>query len=181
MGVPTHRIEIRKSRLGKNWSNDYLVEAPTMDDAVTMAEGALAWEKSFHMLSVNFDYYRVSTMSVGDRIFRHVVVNELGVANPTPADFLPLFNTVRFDMQTLDSDPCRKYFRLPLAEVLVENEVILAATRTNIDSGFATWYAAWPDGTNVVSRIGHLVINGSCSPIVQMRQLHRHKRPTIIP
>lgn len=180
MGVPVYRIEIRKSRLGHQWSNDYLIETIEMGDAVTMAEGALAWERSFHMNVINFDYYRVSTTSPGDRIFRHVPLNIPGLAGAGGSDYLPLFNTLRFDMATLDSDPCRKYFRLPLPEGLVTNEVIDPGTRASIDSAWASWYAAWPDGTRIVSTIGHIVINGSCSPIVQMRQLHRHKRKKII-
>lgn len=180
MGVPTHRLEIRKSRLGHQWSNDYLIESPSMDDAQDMSELTLTFERSFHMNVVNFDYYRLSTMTPGDRIFRHVPLNVPGLAGAGGSDYLPLFNTLRFDMSTLDSDPCRKYYRLPLPEGLVTNEVIDAGTRTTINSAFSTWFAAWPDGTNVVSNIGHLVINGSCSAIVQMRQLRRHRRPKII-
>ena len=86
MGVPTHRIEVRKSKGGHQWSNDYLVECPTMADAVTMAVGAVNFEKSFHQAAVNFDYYRVSTVAVGDRTFRHVPLNVPGLAGAGGTD-----------------------------------------------------------------------------------------------
>lgn len=180
MGVPTHRIEIRKEYGAHNWANDYLVECPSFDDALSMAIALLSFERSIHMIPVLFTYYRVSTMAIGDRIFRHTPLSTNGTYGAGGTDFLPLFNTLRFDLQTLDSDPGRKYFRCPLPEGLVLNEIIHPDLLTAANTAYATAQASFPTGSKIVTSKGHNVVAGYGYPRVQMRQLHRHKRKKIV-
>jgi hypothetical protein len=179
MGVPTHRLEIRKTWSGHNWSNDYQIEAPDMADAEGLTLAILAFERAIHLDVVTFVYWRVSTVAVGDRIFRHQVVNLPGLLSPSSSELLPLFNTARLDMATVDSDPCRKYYRIPLTEAQQANGVIVSGVQTSWNALFATCVAAWPSTARVVSGAGHNVIGGTIFPNVQMRQLHRHKRPPL--
>lgn len=180
MGVPTHRVEIHKHQGARHWSNDYMVESPTMDDAESACNLFIDFEILLHYDNVVFDNARISTMNVGDRVFRHVAINAPGNATSSGIQFLPLFNTLRLDMATVDSDPCRKYYRLPIPESQQDGGVISSALTSGIGPAFAAVLAALPDGTSIVSRIGHIVINGSPFSEVQMRQLHRHRRPRII-
>lgn len=180
MGVPTHRIEIRKTYGGHDWSNDYQIEAPSFDNALSMAIALLTFERAIHMIPVLFTYYRVSTVTIGDRVFRHTPISTSGLYGAGGSDFLPLFNTMRFDLQTADSDPCRKYFRCPLPEGLVLNEVIHSDLLTAANTAYLAAVATFPTGSKIVSSKGHNVVAGYAYRIVQMRQLHRHRRKKIV-
>ena len=177
MGVPTHRLEIRKTWSGHNWSNDYLIEAPDMADAEGITLAILAFERAIHLDVVTFVYWRISTVIRFDRVFRHQAINLPGLLSASGSDLLPLFNTIRLDMVTVDSDPCRKYFRIPVTEAQQVNGVVVAGVQATFNSLFATCVAAWPSTSRVVSGRGNNVIGGVIYPNVQMRQLRRHKRP----
>jgi hypothetical protein len=177
MGVPTFRIEVRKLYQSQPYSNDYQVEADAMSKAVTMADAIVAFERSFFLDSVSFVYYRISSAAVGDRTFRHVTLNLAGLIGAAGKDPLPLFNTVRLDLQTADSDPCRKYYRPPVYEAFQTDGVLDAGWRATIAANCATMISAFPAGTRIVSSIGNIVLSGVVFPRVQMRQLHRHRRP----
>lgn len=181
MGVPTHRVEIRKHQGGHSWANDYLIESPTMDDVESAANALIQFERTLHYNNVMFDNARLSTMQIGDRNFRHIAINASGIADASGLQFLPLFNTLRLDMTTNDSDPCRKYYRLPIPESQQDGGVLSSALISGIGPAFIAVIDGFPDGTSIVSNIGHIVINGGPFPEVQMRQLHRHKRKKIIP
>jgi hypothetical protein len=180
MGVPTHRVEIRKEYRGHSWSNDYLVESPSMDEAEALAVDTVAFERQMHTPAVNFVYMRISSMARGDRIFRHLSINLPGEGWADTEEHLPLFNTVRMDLATADSDPCRKYYRLPLHEAFQSNGVILPASVALWQGMLAGWITGWAAGTKVVSLKGHNVVGGTVYPIVQMRQLNRHRRKKIL-
>lgn len=180
MGMPTHRAEIRKEWQGHSWSNDYLIEGPSMDDAATLALSAVEFERHLHKNAVDFVYLRVSTVNVGDRIFRHIPLNLPGLASTDTTNLLPLFNVVRMDLQTADSDPCRKYYRLPISEVQQDNGVIAGSEVIAFGTLLAAWIAGWGSTTKVVSSKGHNVVGGVVYPFVQMRQLHRHRRPKVV-
>src|SRR6185369_10483109 len=109
MAVPNWRIEIVKSLLGEQWSNDYLTDDVAIEDVQDLAVILLSWEQSIHMAAVNFDYIRIATTIPFDRTFRHITFNEPGTAGNLA--YIPLFNTLRIDLGTTDSDPGRKYYR----------------------------------------------------------------------
>jgi hypothetical protein len=181
MGVPTHRVEIRKSWAGHNWSNDYLVETPSLIDSVALGEQCYDFERTFHESIVTFEYIRVSSVAVGDRIFRHIPKNTLGLATNGTTNFLPLFNTARLDFATADSDPCRKYYRLPVPEANQDNGLFTVAWLGAVNPTVATFISTWNPGSKIVSKVGHNVVSGLFARPVQMRQLHRHKRPPVAP
>jgi len=181
MGLPTHRIEIRKHAFGHSWANDYLVECPTLDDAESVANILIAFEQNIHYTVVMFDSARISTTTKFDRVFRHVVINETGTPDAAGQQFLPLFNTLRLDMTTLDSDPCRKYYRIPIPESEQTDGNFAPGWISALDPQFPPVLAALPDGSSIVSNKGNIVINGSFHPLVQMRQLHRHKKKKVVP
>lgn len=179
MGIPTHRLEIRKLYEGHSYSNDYNVECPSMDDAEAMAISLVEFERSFHLNNVVFVSYRVSTVAVGDRIFRHQPIDTIGLRLRSGTSQLPLFCTVRLDMRTVDSDPCRKYYRPPLEETDQEDGHLSAGYWTAIVAAWFVMNAAFPVGSKIVSNKGNNVVGASGFPDVQMRQLHRKRKKKV--
>lgn len=181
MGVPTHRIEIRKELNGEDWSNDYLVEAIDMNTAAAFGVDTIEFERQLHAPQVNFVYMRVSTWAKFDRTFRHVSINLPGLGMSALTERLPLYNTLRMDLMTVDSDPCRKYFRVPIHESMQSNGVLEPATIAAWQGYLAAWIAGFDPDFHVVSGAGNNVVGGTVYPLVQMRQLHRHRRPIVAP
>lgn len=173
MALPTWRIQLHKQIVSEEWTNDYLTDVETMEDAVDLLSEILTFEKAIHSGIVVFTYARVSSFVEGDRTFRHITLNELGT-QPSTA-YLPLFNTARMDMQTNNADPCRKYYRMPVREDMQENGII---NGTTLD--FLNGYIAEHLGIEVLSRIvstkGNNVISASFHNQVQIRQLHRRRK-----
>lgn len=179
MGLPQWRIQITKHMGAEEWSNDYLTDLGTISDAHDFAVTLVQMEKALHQASVHFDYYRVSSVLVGDRVFQHIPINANG--DVSVADSLPLFNTVRVDLQTAASDPARKYYRTPIAEGSQQNGVLVSDALNAITLVLFTFLGDPELYGNIVTTVGHKVITGSVHDQVQMRQLHRHKRKKVVP
>lgn len=177
MGNPRYRIQIQKEGFNENWSNDYLTDDATLDDAQDLAALLLTWEQQIHDTTVNFSYIRISTYLPDDRIFRHLDINQPGLV--TPIDHLPLYCTVRMDMGVSSSDPARKYYRTPLHEADQANGVLQSTFLTGMASLINTYLVVPTVLGHIVTNAGHTVISASINPLVQMRQLHRRKRPKL--
>ena len=175
MAAPQWRIQIQKTMGAESWSNDYLTDDLLLDDAQDLASGLLAFEQNIHTVDVNFDFVRISSFVEGDRTFRHIPINEPG--NGGSGDYLPLFNTMRMDLQTSDSDPGRKYYRLPISETQVTNgeftSTWLAAMASEITASLVTPGLL----EHIVTNAGNNIGSATIQPKVAMRQLNRRKRP----
>jgi hypothetical protein len=178
MGLPLFRIEIQKSTPSETWSNDYLTDDLTMNDAQDLASVLLTWERQIHQVLVNFDYIRISSYVKGDRTFRHLTLNEAGLLGVD--DHLPLYCTLRMDMQTQDSDPCRKYYRMPVKEVDQQNGKFLAAPFVFFNQWIDTYLVNTMALEHIVSNKGNKVISANLFPYVQMRQLHRRRKAKVV-
>ena len=174
MAVPIWRVEVVKSRALEQWSNDYLLNDTTIDDAEDTANLILAFEMHIHDDLTHFDYFRVSSYIPDDRVFRHVPINQIGLL--TNSESLPLFNTVRMDMATSNSDPARKYYRCPISESNQSNGILQGAYLTILSAAISTYLTTPGVLTHIVTSKGHQVINATIYNQVQMRQLHRRKR-----
>lgn len=171
-----HRLEIHKKLGEEQWVNTYLIEAVDMDEASDLGLLAVEFERRLHRDNVLFEYFIVSTRAIGDRVFRHVAVNAFGLKTLTTNSYLPLFNTIRIDFSTLDSDPCRKYYRVPVIEAEQTNGILEPAEVTAYNATISTYFFGTVLGDNLFTPKGHVVVSGSVSPKLQMRQLHRHKK-----
>lgn len=177
--MPTsYRIQIVKELPMIHWSNEYYVTEETVEDAQDVANELLTFERHIHQSQVNFSYIRISTVLIGDRYFRHLGVNLPGQF--TTEEYMPLYCTARMDMPTANSDPCRKYYRIPVGEVRQANG-IFNTDYLLILQGFINDDLVTP---GVLSHIwtpaGNQVISASFNKAVQMRQQHRHKRKKVI-
>lgn len=180
MPLPTHRISIFKKLGAEVWSNDWLVNRVDMDAAASLGNSLVNFEQRLHGARVMFEYVLIATMSEGDRVFRHTPINLPGLQATAVGAMLPLFNTIRMDMATTDSDPCRKYFRMPIEEGNQEEGILNPATITSLN-GFVTTYLNPIIALNaIVSGRGNLVTSATFARAIQMRQLHRRKRKKIL-
>lgn len=179
MGTPLWRIEIVKSQNFEVWSNDWLTDDVTIEDAQDLAGELLGFEQALHQTTVLFQYIRISSYVPNDRIFRHIVQNVPGLAEA--ADSLPLFNTYRLDLSTANSDPARKYFRSPVSEANQTNGIITGQALTAINNLANTMLVANSVITHIVTPRGNSCGDAEFHNEVQMRQLHRHKRKKIAP
>lgn len=177
--MPTnYRLQINKTLGNEVWSNDYYLVEETIEDAQDVANELITFEKQIHSDQVQFDYIRISTSLIGDRYFRHIAVNQVGLRNV--GSYLPLFNVFRLDMPTANSDPCRKYYRGPVSEDDQVSGVLSGALLT----AFATHVNNYLVTPGVLSHIwtpaGNPVVSASFNPRVQMRQLQRHKKKKVV-
>jgi hypothetical protein len=176
MPLPSHRIEIVKRYQQEEWANDYLVNAANMAAAESLAATFAAMERAIHFDAITFVYARVSTTAKFDRIFDHLVIDLPGQIALSSGIMLPLWNTLRVDFRTNDSDPSRKYFRGCLSAAQVDNnfKVIparLTAVQTVLDN--STYSASFPA---IVTPKGNAATNANAITFVQERQLHRRRK-----
>lgn len=177
MGTPRWRIQIVKSLGAHTWSNDYLTDDATIEDAQDLGALLVTFERTIHQTTVLFVYMRVSSYLVGDRHFRHFPLNLTGI--DTAADSLPLFNTIRMDMGTSDSDPARKYYRIPVAEGAQTNGIVNGAVLTSLNSVANTQLVTSGVIGHIVTTAGHPCLTAQFSANVQIRQLTRRKRKKV--
>lgn len=179
MAAPIWRIQINKEGMGEAWANDYLTADATIEDAQDLAALLLTWEQNIHQSNINFAYIRISSFLTGDRFFRHLTVNQPGLL--APADALPLFNTMRVDLGTANSDPARKYYRCPVEEVNQTNGLFNGAFLLAM-AGLITTYLVTPGVLpHIVTNSGNPVDRATVQPMVQMRQLHRRRKKKVLP
>lgn len=179
MALPNWRIQIQKRLGAETWQNDYLTDDSTIEDAQDLSALILTFEQNVHGVNVVFEFIRISTTIKGDRRFRHLTINEPGLQPNTP--YLPLYNTLRLDLGTAESDPARKFYRAPVREDQQENGIILASTL-----GFLNGYAqdllvATDVVDHLVTTKGNRVTSALFYDRVQMRQLHRRRRKKVTP
>lgn len=181
MSFPNWRIQIVKSLGMEVWSNDWLTDDVLMLDAQDLANELIAFEKSIHTTDVLFQYCRISSMIENDRVFRHFTINLPGLVGA--GDYLPLYCTVRMDMSTEDSDPCRKYFRIPVKESDQTNGAFLSGYMSTLGASIISGLATPGVLSHIVSGKGNSCDGAAIFPRVQMRQLNRRRRkpPVVVP
>lgn len=179
MAVPLWRIEIVKQLGSEQWSNDYLTDNETIDDAQDLAAVLQTFERNIHMEIVQFPYIRVSSYVAGDRTFRHFDTNLGGLQ--TVAEYLPLFNTVRMNMSTSDSDPGRKYYRIPVPETQQSNGTLASGYVTSLNGLIGTYLVTPLALEQLVTPKGNRITSAAMYPNVQMRQLHRRRKKKVTP
>lgn len=179
MALPNWRIEIVKQLDGEVWSNDYLTALVTIDAAADIADELVAWEQQVHASVVTILYALVSTTIKGDRTFRHITYNVPGI--PNIGEYLPLFNTIRVDLQTEDSDPGRKYYRQPIPENGQANGYLVPGTVASFNAAIASTLQPIIDNSALVTPKGNQITGATTFPKVQIRQLHRRRRKKVTP
>jgi hypothetical protein len=176
--APNFRIEIFKRYGAETWDNSYLVSADTLDDATVIANALVNMERAITNQGVIFEYFRVATLSQGDRVFTHVPLGSGGTRS-NGSSLLPLFNTLRVDLLTTSSDPGRKYYRGVLEEADINFDGIAG---TSINEFQSAINAVIPSATaGLQTPAGNDIESAAVNRLVQMRQLHRKRRRATTP
>ena len=176
MAMPNFRLSIVKTMGNRNWSNDYLLNISGFVEGSDVANALVTFERNLYLDLVTIAYYRLSTMQVGDRTFRHVNIGLPGLNIHGGADYLPLFNCVRVDLSTADHDPARKYFRIPIIEGNQANGQLTGAYRTFLQGKVDQFLVNSVALDNIVTSKGYVVTGASVHGLVQERQLNRRRR-----
>lgn len=176
-----YRLEIHKHFIETKWCNTWLIGALDMDDGEAIANAIVNFERKIHKDVVTFDYFLLSTILVADRVFRHRAINLQGLASSDAEVWLPLFNTVRVDFNTMDSDPCRKYFRTPISESNQADGELTTAYQAVIQAEVNSTFFTTIAGDNLFSPAGNVVISGTVHKRIQERQLRRRRKKKVVP
>lgn len=166
-----------EKRLGSEfWSNRYIINAPDLANAVTFTNVSLVGlERSIHDASVTFTRFRVSSTAVNDGVYSITTLGTTGQRNA--GSLLPLFNTLRLDLNAATGRPSRKFYRGVLSEADIQGDLIITefgATATTFETlldEMNTNRVVDPQGQTLTAVIVH--------PFVQMRQLRRSRRRRI--
>ena len=171
--MPQYYVDIEK-RLGSEfWSNRYILEATTFDNAKSAGTQLANLERTWHADSVAFTRVRVSTVDPADEQYAITTLNTFGQRNSGTA-LLPLFNTLRIDFNALTGRPSRKYYRGVLGEGDINGDAIVTdftSVATDLAGNFADF-----DSPGIVDPQGTSLVSATVHPFVQMRQLRRSRR-----
>lgn len=176
------KVEMFKELAGENWANVYHVSADDISDLSGIGNSIFLTEKEFHLDVVTFTNARVSTIAEDDEIFSVQPINASGerASSDTP---LPLFNTLRVDLQAGTGRPGRKYYRGVLMES--DNLDVQGSIASGILGTVASELTALISGLSGTFPLqqadGDLIISATPFTKVQMRQLHRKRRRTPTP
>lgn len=176
MPLPTHRLEIRQKFSNWRWSNDYLLYVADFAEGEAVANALVEFHRRMSFTLTTFEFYVLSTYAKDGRVFRHKAVNATGYASLGTAQLLPLFNTVRVDLNTLDGDPARKYLRAIATEGDQDTGVWVAASVSSWQSVINTYLVNSVALDNIVTPKGRVVTGATVHNVVQERQLRRRRK-----
>lgn len=167
--MPVFSIDIEKILGTESWTNRYFVNAPSLQDARSLAANFWTAEQEFHVTSVRFDRVRVATTTPNDDTF---VIDPIGLTGlrPPVGNIVPLFNCVRVDFPKGVGRPYRKYYRGVLDEATMVFTTISAPLLGDIEASLANI-----DGDNA-TLTGDILRAGIPVDQVAMRQLRRGSR-----
>jgi hypothetical protein len=169
MATPTFKIDIEK-RLGTEWwTNSYLVDDPTIADAIDSANDFVARERAIHYDSVTFTKFRVSDLN--SLAYNITVLSGTGAIPTGTGVMMPLFNVVRVDFSSTLGRPCRKYLRgcLRITDVF-DATTINGNVVTRVQDDYGTPMAS---DLNYVDPQGDEIVGAATFSTVGMRQLRR--------
>lgn len=171
------KIQIFKTQTGERfWTNVYHVDAVDINAASSFATTVLASGETVNMSNA----FRVVKSLVSDPATDEFVTVPLNLPGQiSGSEWLPLFNTVKVNVSVAGNGRNDyKFYRGSLLENQTANGQIDAGTIASfndvIDSFIADGTAA---GVDMVDNEGNLWLVAATQTAVQMRQLHRRRRP----
>jgi len=165
---------------GRTFSNTYIVPAISLAVAADAADPLVEFEKEIFDPNFTITYVRMSSLVEGDNEFTNKTYNEAGVSARS-GETLPLFNTIRLDVNATSGRPSRWHFR-GLHEGEVSENLVSGSTRALYEDAWAALNTALggltlslqqPDG-NALADVATAALE------VKMRKLHRRRRKATI-
>lgn len=158
--MPLYLAQLRKAintgGFAAKWSNRYFLNAPTFGDAEGYAQQLWFDVESVFHGELAF-CYEIYINLVGDAPGNPGTIVPVAVPNQRGQQpqagvagvqsLLPLFNCVRVDFGVEVSRVSRKFYRIPLQEVDIENAQLIPA---NVTAILNAWGAAFAAGIPVV-------------------------------
>jgi hypothetical protein len=177
--MPLFQMDSQKVYQNEYWTNRYILSATDLSTAVTAAGFIRAAERACHYDIVTLDKYRVSDMVQGTDVYQVISDNVAGTRASSGGQFLPLFNVIRVDFNTVGGGrPSRKYLRAPIGEGEQNGGVLDPAVITFYMNNFVTPLVALG---NFVDVDGQAFSTGSVFRLVGMRQLRRGSKRKATP
>lgn len=166
----TFQIDVEKVLDNEYWTNRYLVDSASINDARIAGNAIVAAEQAITKSYVHFTKFRVSDFTPGNDNFIIVPIDEPGGLTGASTDYLPLFNVVRVDFQAPLGRPSRKYLKLPLVEGEVSNQQVSSGLIAGVESDYISALLAVDD---FCDPDGQHFVTGTVNQAVAMRQLRR--------
>jgi hypothetical protein len=162
---------------GEKWSNVYHVEVSTITDALTAFTSVM----QAHLLTLLHSSCRivkVLSSSLTDDTFQELGVEEAGTSSFTDSR-LPLFNCVKVLVSTAGlGRPDIKFMKGWLTEGNSASGSLDTLPLTDFEDEFNAMIGDMnANDTPLTSQTGDLWSTGIVQPTIQMRQMHRRRRP----
>lgn len=168
------QIDIEKRLASEFWSNVYQIQAPDLANAEAFGQFLVTAERASTGTPVLFTRYRTSSVAMNDGVYAITTINQNG--QRTMNSILPLFNTLRLDLNTSPGRPSRKYYRAMLDEFDISGDVITTTPFLPLTLALSDLFAETAEMTGLVDPQGQLFNSITIHPFVQMRQLRRSRR-----
>jgi len=184
--MPLFKIQIFKKLEGsdREWSNVWICDATDLATVVAGMPDFGSNEAQFYLDNVIVTRARVSDTLPDTDVFSIVTLDLEGTRGTAgDGDWLPLFNTVRIDIDVEGGGrPSRKYIRPPLLESdqsrgILEDTVITYFTTVANQAIEVASTGSFP----MVDPDGQTLITSHAQANVQMRQLHRKRKRVAAP
>lgn len=172
--MPLYTVDIEKRLASEFWTNRYIVQADTLNAAVIIGADFVTAERAMHSVNVEFTRRRTATLVQNDNLYTITALGVSGQRNE-PTSLLPLFNTLRFDINAIAGRPSRKYFRGVLTEGDINGDA-LSTSFNGFLAAFVDTFGTPQDLAGWVDPQGEVFLNIAVHPRVQMRQLRRSRR-----
>jgi hypothetical protein len=175
--MPLFAVDVQKKLGAEYWTNRYLVQLASIDDAGAAVGSIVDAERAIHWTGVTFDRTRVSDLVAGTDLFRIYQHGTLGLA-AFVGEYIPLFNVVVVDFQPALGRPSRKYLRTPVFEANIANGEFAQSWIDQVTTQYVTpmlAVASFRDPDN------QTFVSGAMKRAVGMRQLRRGSRRRTLP
>lgn len=173
----TARIQMFSTFTGDRfWTNVFHVNAIDLNSAASFANIVIAPALAEHM-DGSFRVVKSLVSDLSNDDFIDTPLNEVG--DLSGSAYLPLFNTIKvlISVDGLGRNDS-KFLRGGVTEARQINGQLEAAVITAVE---ATWNGLIADGNaagvDLVDTDGNLWLVATCQAAVQMRQLHRRRKP----
>ncbi len=174
--MPLYDCVITKSINTQEWTNTYVVDAPTLQAARDIGVQIAAIELDVHQTYVEHRRLRTSSRVVGDD--EYIITALIGNGTySTSGDAMPLFNVVRVDFNADSGRPSRKYLR----GVLGEGDINFNALGATVIARAQAYANALVALDGYVDVDGQQLISAVVSSTVGMRQLRRGSKRRVLP
>lgn len=179
--MPVYRIQVFYERgQGVKWSNVWHASAVS----IPILQGTFSAEAVPDLLVMLDPSCTLVRFLISDLAGDTFVTTNVGSAGTSAAagDMLPLFNSIKvFLVDGSLGRPDYKYIKGYITESTQTNSVLIPAVVTGIDQFVTTLLADMAGvATPLVSQDGDEYISASVQPAVQMRQMHRKRKKTVV-